>query len=77
MHNLFVSPVSVDAATYMKPPGSTVDEPLVASGRRRVGTVYVTPPNPTQTCRLLDTGTAIQPHALGVVRTGCGHHRRP
>jgi hypothetical protein len=70
MHNLFVSPVSVDAATYMKPPGSTVDEPLVASGDIVVGTVYVTPPSPTPTCRLLDTGTAIQPHALGVVRTG-------
>jgi hypothetical protein len=70
MHNLFVSPVSVDAATYMKPPGSTVDEPLVASGDVVVGTFYVSPPNPTPTCRLLDTGTAIQPHALGVVRTG-------
>jgi hypothetical protein len=70
MHNLFVSPVSVDAATYMKPPGSTVDEPLVASGDVVVGTFYGTVPNPQPTCKLVDAGTAIQPHALGAVRTG-------
>lgn len=70
MHNLFVSPVSVDAATYMKPPGSTVDEPLVASGDFVVGTFYGTVPNPQPTCTLVDSGTPIQAHALGVVRTG-------
>src|ERR1044071_4889747 len=68
MHNLFVNPSSVDAATYMLPPGSTVAEPLVASGDVVVGTFYGTVPNPQPTCKLTDSGTAIVPHGLGVVR---------
>ncbi|HEX8112442.1 MAG TPA: hypothetical protein VF516_32150 [Kofleriaceae bacterium] len=70
MHNLFVNPSTVDAATYMLPPGSSADEPLVASGDVVVGTFYGTVPNPQPTCKLTDSGTAIQAHALGVVRTG-------
>ncbi len=70
MHNLFVANSMADAATYMLPPGSTVDEPLVASGDVVVGTFYGTVPNPQPTCKLTDAGTAIQAHALGVVRTG-------
>ncbi len=70
MHNLFVNPSTVDAATYMLPPGSTVDEPLVASGDVVVGTFYGTVPNPQPTCKLTDGGTAIQAHALGRAPTG-------
>jgi hypothetical protein len=79
MHNLFVSPVSVDAATYMQPPSRTdpghvgetqPEEPLVASGDVVVGTYDSNVPTPQTTCKLTDAGTAIQPHALGVVRTG-------
>lgn len=70
MHNLFVTPSPVDAATYMLPPGSTVEEPLVASGTVVVGTFYGTVPNPQPTCTLVDSTTPIAPRALGVVRTG-------
>jgi hypothetical protein len=68
MHNLFVSPVSVDAATYMLPPGSAVEQPLVASGDVVVPTFYTNPPNPTPTCRLTEGSAAIAPRGLGVVR---------
>jgi hypothetical protein len=70
MHNLFVTPSTVDAATYMLPPSSAAAEPLVASADVVVGTFYGTVPNPQPTCKLTDSGTAIQAHALGVVRTG-------
>jgi hypothetical protein len=68
MHNLFVNPSSVDAATYMLPPGSSVAEPLVASGDVVVGTFYGTVPSPQPTCKLTDGGTPIVPRGLGVVR---------
>lgn len=70
MHNLSVNPSMVDAATYMVPPGSMGAEPLVASGDVVVGTFYGTVPSPQPTCKLVDDKTAIQAHALGVVRTG-------
>jgi len=68
MHNLFVSPVSVDAATYMQAPLATVEQPLVASGDVVVGTYYSNVPTPQTTCKLTDAGTAIAPRGLGVVR---------
>jgi hypothetical protein len=50
------------------PPGSSVEEPLVASGDVVVGTFYGTVPNPQPTCKLVDGADAIQARALGAVR---------
>jgi hypothetical protein len=79
MHNLFVSPSTVDAATYMLPPSRTdaghvgeahPEAPLIASGDAVVGTFYSNVPNPQPTCKLLDGATAIAPRALGTVKNG-------
>jgi len=70
MHQVFVSPSTVDAATYMLAPGATVNQTLIASGDVVAGTFYGTVPNPQPRCKLTDGGTAIQPKALGVVRSG-------
>jgi hypothetical protein len=70
MHQVFVSPSDVNAATYMLAPGATVNQTLIASGDVVLGTFYGTVPNPQPKCKLTDGGTAIQPKALGVVRSG-------
>jgi hypothetical protein len=79
LHQLFVTPSSVDAATYVKPPNRTdaghageaqPAEPLIASGEFVVSTFYASPPNPTPTCKLTDGGVAIMPRALGAVVGG-------
>jgi hypothetical protein len=70
MHQVFVSPSSVDAATYMLAPGASVNQTLIASGDVVAGTFYGTVPNPQPKCKLTDGGAAIQPKALGVVRAG-------
>jgi hypothetical protein len=76
-HNLFVTPSTVDAATYMQPPprsdtGATQPErPLVASGDAVLG-VFVNPQPPPSdmhpSCKLADSGTMITPRALGAAR---------
>ena len=70
MHNLFVTPSTVDAATYMLAPGQTATQPLVASGELVIGTIYTNPPATTPTCKLVDGAAAIKPLALGAVRSG-------
>jgi hypothetical protein len=69
-HQVFVSPSTVDAATYMLAPGATMNQTLIASGDVVAGTFYGTVPNPQPKCKLTDGGTAIQPKALGVIRAG-------
>lgn len=75
LHNLFLTNNTtspVDAATYMLPPGSVVEEPLVASGDIVVGTFYGPVPNPQPTCKLVESAApgaaAVAPRALGAVR---------
>jgi hypothetical protein len=77
LHQVFLTPSSVDAATYMQPPNRaetpTVAEPtqpLIASGEVVAGAYFANVPNPQPRCRLTDAGMAIQPRALGVVRNG-------
>lgn len=79
MHNLFVSPSTVDAATYMQPPNRTdaghvgeahPEAPLIAAGDVVVGTFYSAVPNPQPTCKLLDGASAIAPRALAAVKNG-------
>jgi hypothetical protein len=70
MHQVFVNPSTVDAATYMLAPGATVNQTLIASGDVVAGTFYGTVPNPQPKCKLTDGGNAIQPKALGVIRSG-------
>ena len=70
LHQVFVNPSTVDAATYMLAPGATVNQTLIASGDVVAGTFYGTVPNPQPKCKLTDGGTAIQPKALGVIRSG-------
>jgi hypothetical protein len=80
LHNLFITSstnnIPVDAATYMLPPGSSVEEPLVASGDIVVGTFYGAVPSPQPTCKLVESATvgaaAIAPRALGAVRGVAG-----
>ncbi|TMQ06318.1 MAG: hypothetical protein E6J91_38245 [Deltaproteobacteria bacterium] len=74
--NLFVTPTTVDAATYVQPPNRPDNNqpqparPLIASGDI-VTLAYVTPqPNPQPVCKLVDGTTAIKPQALGAWRNG-------
>jgi hypothetical protein len=80
-YNLFVTPSTVDAATYMQPPmrpdtnQAQPARPLVASGEVVIGVTLNPQPIVTGTsmhpvCRLLDGATAITPRALGTVRSG-------
>jgi hypothetical protein len=78
-HQVFVTPSTADAATYMQPP-NRIDtghageaqpiQVLVASGDLVLGTFYANVPNPQPRCKLTDAGTAITPKALGTVRRG-------
>ena len=70
MHQVFVTPSSVDAATYMLAPMATQTQTLVAAGEVVLGTFYGTVPNPQPKCKLTDGGTAILPKALGAFRNG-------
>jgi hypothetical protein len=70
MHQVFVSPSTVDAATYMLAPGATANQTLIASGEVVAGTFFGTVPNPQPKCKLTDGGAAILPKALGVIRSG-------
>jgi hypothetical protein len=79
---LSISPSTVDAATYMQPPPRTDTghmgevqpvQPLVASGDVVLGTFSPPPPSPQPKCKLVDAtaaATAIQPRALGAIRSG-------
>jgi hypothetical protein len=77
LHQLIVSPSTVEAATYMQPPprpdtsAAQPPRPLVASGEVVLG-VFANPQPPGSThlsCKLVDAGgIAIKPLALGVVR---------
>lgn len=73
LHQVFVTPSTVDGGTYMQPPPrldtSAVQpvQPLIASGDLVVGTFLAGPPNPQPKCKLVDDGTAISPRALGAV----------
>src|SRR5258706_14761793 len=64
MHQVFVTPSSVDAATYMLAPMATQTQTLVAAGEGGLGTFYGAVPNPQPKCKLTDGGTAILPKAL-------------
>jgi hypothetical protein len=70
MHQVFVNPSSVDAATYMLAPMATQNQTLVAAGEVVLGTFYGIVPNPQPKCKLTDGGTAIVPKALGAFRNG-------
>jgi len=79
LHQLFLSPSTADAATYLQPPPRTdpghVGEaqpvaPLIASADYVAGTFYTNPPNPQPRCKLTDTGNTIAPRALGAVSAG-------
>jgi hypothetical protein len=69
-HQVFVTPSSVDAATYMLAPTATQNQTLVAAGEVVLGTFYGAVPNPQPKCKLTDAGTAILPKALGAFRNG-------
>jgi len=78
LHQLFIAPSTVEAATYMHPPNRPdngepqMEAPLVASGDYVLGTFLANVPNPAPKCKLLSDkhdsgGVAIGPRALGVV----------
>lgn len=75
LHQLFIAPSTVEAATYMHPPDRIVagvpeplmEAPLVASGDYVLGTFLANVPNPQPKCKLASGGVAIGPRALGVV----------
>ena len=79
LHQVFVQPSTVDAATYMQAPpridaGHTGEtqpiQPLVASGEFVLGTFYSNVPNPQPKCKLTDKAASIQARALGTVKNG-------
>jgi hypothetical protein len=75
-HQVSIAPSAVSAAVFMQPPNRLDNsaaqpvQPLVAAGDFVLGTFYTDPPSPQPRCKLTDSGTAIVPRALGVVRNG-------
>ena len=79
LHQVFVQPSTVDAATYLQaPPRTDVGhvgeaqpiQPLVAAGDFVLGTCYANVPAPQPKCQLTDATISIKPRALGAVRIG-------
>jgi len=79
LHQVFVTPSTVSAATYMQPPPRTDAahlgeaqpvQPLVGSGDLVLGTFYANVPTPQPTCKLTEAAAGIDIRALGTVRDG-------